>query len=676
MAENTEVQVAAVLKLEDRASSALSSIKSGFDRVSGAAGSAVGKLADFAKQTAAVAIGVNIGSMVSGLGGMWTEMIGAAKAHNTEVRHMASTLMMVSDPSRSWGSLQKQAAGYVHQMQLVGIETGTSHHSMVEAFEDISARSSKSTDHIAKMVEQAAMAGRIVPGGLEAITQGFQMVEMGVVRARNPIVMLIKQAGLMGGTAKEIAKDMTMMASEDALAKAPKHIKAIAAEWGKTGQAPVMAIAEKAIEIMAVKAKTIPMSMGQLITSIKEQKALLLETVGVPVLKGILDAIRPSLEQLRKYFTEHKDAVEQWAKSLGDKVGAWSKEAAAKMQEAFNYLQTHSNEIWNALEKGASALMAVLKFMVDHKEIILALAAVKVASGMPGAGLATGLGGTGVRAVASSGAAFGAQHMGALGATGAAAGGAALALGATAAAIGAVAWAGYEAYKLYDETLGVIDRTTASHIKELEADNAALDKNIAAMSQHAAFIETQASYAVTESMSTGRGAGGNIPVPEIGFGDVLANSLDREKMLVQSDTQAAMADMASQYSAMFNAAAASGNAGLMQVALSTLTNSNALQYSLFMSGESITGGFDALIAALKAAGPEFEQAANNLAKLVGKGKGGVPPPHRGPLIGGGNTFNIKQDFRDQDPDRIAIVFQRDLLKAALTPTQSRVGNLG
>jgi len=673
MAENTEVQVAAVLKLEDRASSALSSIKSGFDRVSGAAGSAVGKLADFAKQTAAVAIGVNIGSMVSGLGGMWTEMIGAAKAHNTEVRHMASTLMMVSDPSRSWGSLQKQAEGYVHQMQMVGIETGTSHHSMVEAFEDISARSSKSTDHITKMVEQAAMAGRIVPGGLEAITQGFQMVEMGVVRARNPIVMLIKQAGLMGGTAKEIAKDMTMMASEDALAKAPKHIKAIAAEWGKTGQAPVTAMAEKAIEIMAAKAKTIPMSMGQLITSIKEQKALLLETVGVPVLKGILDAIRPSLEQLRKYFTEHKDAVEQWAKSLGDKVGAWSKEAAAKMQEAFNYLQTHSNEIWSALEKGSAALMSVLQFMVAHKEIILALAAAKAASGVPGVGAAAQGAGFVVKAIASAGAA-GAPIFGMAASAGAM--GAAVALGAATLAIAAVGTAAYNAYLLWDETVGVANRGLEAQLALNKKEEAVVDQQIALQGKRAEFIAAQASYANTESMSTGRGAGGNIPVPEIGFGDVLANSLDREKMLVQSDTQAAMADMASQYSAMFNAAAASGNAGLMQVALSTLTNSNALQYSLFMSGESITGGFDALIAALKAAGPEFEQAANNLAELVGKGKGGVPPPHRGPLIGGGNTFNIKQDFRDQDPDRIAIVFQRDLLKAALTPTQSRVGNLG
>ena len=30
---------------------------------------------------------------------------------------------------------------------------------------------------------------------------------------------------------------------------------------------------------------------------------------------------------------------------------------------------------------------------------------------------------------------------------------------------------------------------------------------------------------------------------------------------------------------------------------------------------------------------------------------------------GSATFNVKQDFRDQDPDRVAIVFERDMARA-------------
>lgn len=38
----------------------------------------------------------------------------------------------------------------------------------------------------------------------------------------------------------------------------------------------------------------------------------------------------------------------------------------------------------------------------------------------------------------------------------------------------------------------------------------------------------------------------------------------------------------------------------------------------------------------------------------------------------GNTFNIKQDFRDQDPDRVMLVFKRDILDSARNQTQSRL----
>jgi len=35
-----------------------------------------------------------------------------------------------------------------------------------------------------------------------------------------------------------------------------------------------------------------------------------------------------------------------------------------------------------------------------------------------------------------------------------------------------------------------------------------------------------------------------------------------------------------------------------------------------------------------------------------------------PMQFNGAIFNIKQDFRDQDPDRVAVVFQRDIQRAA------------
>jgi hypothetical protein len=46
-----------------------------------------------------------------------------------------------------------------------------------------------------------------------------------------------------------------------------------------------------------------------------------------------------------------------------------------------------------------------------------------------------------------------------------------------------------------------------------------------------------------------------------------------------------------------------------------------------------------------------------------------------PLIGSA-TFNIRQDFKDQDPDRIIQVFREDIVKAATSRTSGNVGMFG
>jgi hypothetical protein len=59
----------------------------------------------------------------------------------------------------------------------------------------------------------------------------------------------------------------------------------------------------------------------------------------------------------------------------------------------------------------------------------------------------------------------------------------------------------------------------------------------------------------------------------------------------------------------------------------------------------------------KRAGEERDTAANK-------------PPPAVMQFNGGQTFNIKQDFRDQDPDRIAVVFKRDMMRAAESRLQA------
>ena len=83
--------------------------------------------------------------------------------------------------------------------------------------------------------------------------------------------------------------------------------------------------------------------------------------------------------------------------------------------------------------------------------------------------------------------------------------------------------------------------------------------------------------------------------------------------------------------------------------------SGALVGDAFLkTAKDVEGGFDAMAEMLLASGGQFAGFASQL-----KGKSAVPAAPK-IVMTGGQTFNVKQDFRDKDPDKIAVVFRRDI----------------
>ena len=89
-----------------------------------------------------------------------------------------------------------------------------------------------------------------------------------------------------------------------------------------------------------------------------------------------------------------------------------------------------------------------------------------------------------------------------------------------------------------------------------------------------------------------------------------------------------------------------------------------LQEALLLGADKFEGG---IIAFAKRVGdPTLLEKAKLKAKgEIGAGK--AAPPQ---INFNGATFNIKQDFRDQDPDRVAIVFRDDIMKASIAKQQA------
>lgn len=658
--------VSVKVKAEDQASSVLRSLSEGFNNLSNASKAASAGFVSLAKQTISTAVGIKLADITSGIGSLWTDAIGLAKTHNAEIRQMASILMMTGKAGAGWPELVKQAEYYKGKIQEVAIETGSSKDAMISAFEHLTERSQKPPDQIMKIVENMAVAARVVPGGVEGMVAGFQAMELGVIRPRNEIVMLIRQAGLMKGSAREIAHDLMAMGDAAKLGKATPEVQKLAKEFRDMGRDPVMALTEKAIATMAERAKGVPMTMSQVIASLKESKTQILETAGLPILRGLLDGIRPPLESLRKYLSTHRAEIEAWARTAGEKVGIYVSLAADKIREGFQYLQTHAAEIKNALSIGATMLMNAMRFIANNKEIFLALAGLRVLGGAGGVGVARYVGEAGIstimkgmetaKAAAAAGAVAGKTDlvgravtgMGLTG-TGASMVGAGIGLAAFAAAIAAVGAAAYNAAKYLEESKGFISPWASLANDNAQAILEAMDKMVSDSKktmkpwskEETAWYEDRKKAALSELAASGKTASeveavrrrleaghkshldsqaklASLELAKKRLDDMKRVEIPKE-FVGPSPLLGAQMEMASQIQDMYNLAAQTGDQGMFEyLAKFVSTNENAA--NALLSAGALTGaGFDAFIAVLESQSPALAAALRAAGQAAASG---------------------------------------------------------
>ena len=129
----------------------------------------------------------------------------------------------------------------------------------------------------------------------------------------------------------------------------------------------------------------------------------------------------------------------------------------------------------------------------------------------------------------------------------------------------------------------------------------------------------------------------------------------------------------------FRAASKSGNAAsLEQVAmmLVQLDSWDELRAGIINSSTEIVGSLEAMRDAVVNKSGDFKNSLQDAIAELGKvklleKKKAKDEETKPPSINFNNTkITIQQDFRNQDPDRVAVVFQRDLARAAVRRIQS------
>ena len=116
----------------------------------------------------------------------------------------------------------------------------------------------------------------------------------------------------------------------------------------------------------------------------------------------------------------------------------------------------------------------------------------------------------------------------------------------------------------------------------------------------------------------------------------------------------------------YNKAKVEHDGAALAYADSLLKGNMALQIAMTTSGKDIEGGFANLAKSI--GDNEFLKLARGIAVGALGSKPMAPQ-----ITYNGAVFNIKQDFRDQDPDRVAIVFRNDIAKQAMYRSSSGLG---
>ena len=677
MAKN---EVRTVLTLDDMASTGLASIQSGFQRLDKGVSAVQSHFLDFAKQTAAVAIGVNIGSVFTAAKDALTGSFHAANESQLQMRELAKTVSGMSTVSGSVEDLAKATnlttketwalqgaakgattdfatgASQVYQrLSDIARQAGVARGELVSAFTETGANTTKTNDQLVNMIQQVALAARALPAPVKDIVAGFAEIEKNTISANNPLIAMVKQANLMRGHSEQIALKLQTM--------------------GRQGMLNIM---NKAMKEMQERAKKMPMTLAEMGDQLSDMKSDVLKLVGEPMVA----ALTPAFRQFQEFIAGNRGKIEEYAKTIGTKVGKWVTEAAGYIKEGFGYLVAHGDEIKAAIKDAFDYAKKTFEWMLEHKGAIAAgfVATKAVSSGAVGGAVDAA---KGIGSFASALASANAMGIGPLAAGSA---GAAASLAVFAVAIAAVGAAMYQFQQYLKETGGYLNPAQGEAKKDLDAYMARLgemgtsyekfsDKQVKSFDAYrqsavdAALALGMNSRAVGEQIDAMHRQHLAIVESTKGFSESarIAGALPEEMggLSAYADASEQQRNAAAAFAENFAAAQKGNNAAALNAGVEMLLKSKQLQQALLESGTTVGLSLDKLAEVIGDKSADFVDALKKRSESdrSASDKGAKPPPSVN-QFNGGQTFNIKQDFRDQDPDRIAVIFKNDIGRAA------------
>lgn len=615
MAER-QADVKVRLRLDDQASKATDRVKQSFDRVTGSVGGAVRGIARFASQALAVTVGLSLGRLIEDFKSLGREAIQAASGAQQSQRQIGAMLMAAS--GAEFGKASSAARSVHNQLEDIGIASGVSADSVTAAFESMFGVVQKAGGGIEDSVRLTENLTRVAgPLGISMDQAGSSVLGImsGLTRARDPMVQLLRNFGQLDVKSKSFAK-----LSE------PQKLAALQSAFARVGETM----------------RGVPPGFAQIVQSFKDVRDNIMEAFGTP----IMNTIGKLLSRTSGWVQKHQMEVEIFAVRWGNKFAEFIQRSVELAARTFRWIQTHWDDIVAKAKQLPTLIGAGMAArMAAPAALGLAGRAVGAAGGM--GRMLAGAGGTVARAASgvAAGAAPVATHFGQV------------IIGAGLRAAPAMQMAGGAATAAGPGLMGALGGPQA-----IATIGAAISAFMALVA--IAAVAGGAMYAFKNNLS----GMGTIFRTQMG---TLWESLQKLWSSVRPLVEL-FAELAGRWviALVFQL---NGLVRAIKWIIDIIMREPIVQFAMRQFGispESIRArdvqqerDEQATTRAEEISAWVQRQNEEAIARAQVEAAMGERPAQ--PVNDfRGSTFNLKMDFRDQDPDRVAVVFQRDINRAA------------
>ena len=646
MAKGPEVR--AKLSLEDFTSTVLEKISAGFEKTQAASETTQHSVTSFAKDFASHFAAINLVPAVQQVYDFGKELFHAGMEAQNADQAIAGLIAGVQ--GSAWQVAHDKASQLGDDLDEIAVKAMQATSDVGAAFEtlvEISGATEQGLSRSKNTTKDLATIANVLGGSAQVYAQQFGFAAEGAIKTKSALFQLLQPTGIFGDSVKKAS-----------------------AYWASITEESRIKLLEYGVGQIANRLSAAEPTMGDLLTTLQNMAGIAKEKFGEEIVKAVLPEIKSFVDEL----TGAREQIDGMAEGMGRKVGEYVRDAAREVRKGFEYIRSHYAEIKETIVIAFNHAKEVVTWILGHKEEIAVAFGAKTSSApikeiLKGAGAGLDIAAKGVPGLGIKGTGGG------------------LAMGAATVTAFAAAVATWSlAIDEWRQLMAITEGGKSQKEQDFEAKKRFYEAEIAAPKVGAMgeaeigrYEKLRASFvALAEETGQNSRAAGELAdrawdahraarKQVEGIDEV--SKVFREMEAAGTAEGADVSKAAAAIDATFNTALKANNDNVQKYVANVLLGSKSLQNAFLLASDLTLEGFEAMARLVEGKSKEFAAKIRE----TGEAKQQAATPAKPEVVFNNAQITIKQDFRDQDPDRVYFAFKQDLARASVNRTQARTG---